>query len=137
MRAEQTTRPRPGFPGDSATHQLCPYWQAAGKHLEAVMALPLVIRQPCSLGAKARRARRREAKWEALQGTRRAPERGWALSTRLSRGWRGVSLLQVPQPTPALRAHHPVASVINFAHRNTTLQMQLQIPANSPYALAA
>lgn len=102
MRPEQPTCPRPGFLRDGATHQLCPYGQAAGKHLEAVMALPLVIRQPCSLGAKARRARGREAKWKVLQGTSPSPTAGLGSQhppvQRMARGEFPASASAHPSP---------------------------------------
>lgn len=76
MQAEQPACLCPGFPGDGAACQLCPYPWAAGKHLEGVMALPLVVRQLRSPGAMARRAGRRGAKWKVFQGTSLSPGAG-------------------------------------------------------------
>lgn len=81
------------------------------------------------------RGGRREAKWKVLQGTLRSPGAGLGsqhlpFPGRMARGEFAAGAL-------ACRAHHFLASVINFAHTNATLQMQSQIPANSPYAPAA
>lgn len=83
--------PAPGFPGDSAARQLCPYPWAAGEHLEGVMALPLVVRQLRSPGAMACRAGRREARCKVLQGTSLSPGAGLSsqrppLPGRMARG---------------------------------------------------
>lgn len=97
VQAEQPACLRPGLPGDGATHQLCPYPWAAGKHLEGVMALPLVIRQPCSPGVMAHEVGGGKKSGRCSKAPCGALERGLALSICLSPGgWQGVSLLQVP-----------------------------------------
>lgn len=85
----------PAF-GDRAARQLQLYQRAAGKHLEGVMALSLVIRRPRSPGAM---AHSRAGSWEEGSKAKDAPgaQRGASFSPGRSRG---VRWLQVPSPRP-------------------------------------